>query len=128
MVYGQTATLPYDVSVANARDYDPRCGCTKPWFNPLAFSTTPQFVIPNGPRFLPDVRGGFTRNLDVTMAKKIRIREKWSMALEGRFYNVLNQVTFAGPSVITVNSANFGSAGGVASDPRRVEVGGKFTF
>ena len=128
VVYGQVDSLPYDVSVANARDYDPRCGCTKAWFNPAAFSTTPQFAIPNGPRFLPDVRGGFTRNLDVTMVKKIRIREKWNMAIEGRFYNVLNQVTFAGPSVITVNSANFGSAGGVSSDPRRVEVGGKLTF
>lgn len=128
VVYGQTAALPYDVSVANARDYDPRCGCTKPWFNPAAFSTTPQFVIPNGPRFLPDVRGGFTRNLDVTMSKKIRLREKWMMAVEGRFYNVLNQVTFAGPSVITVNSANFGSAGGVSSDPRRIDVGGKMTW
>ena len=128
VVPGIKAAFPYSVEIANARNYDPRCGCTPPWFNPGAFSTTPQFVIPNGPRFLPDVRGGFTRNWDVTMSKKIRIHERYSVALEGRFYNVLNQVTFAGPSVVTVNSANFGSAGGVSSDPRRVEVGGKFSF
>ncbi len=128
VVAGVSAALPYDVSVANARDYDPRCGCTKPWFNPAAFTTTPQFVIPNGPRFLPDVRGGFTRNWDLTLAKRIRINERFAFAMEGRFYNLLNQVTFAGPSIISVNQANFGSAGGVASDPRRIEVGGKLSF
>ena len=128
VVAGVKAALPYEQEIANARNYDPRCGCTPAWFNTGAFSTTPQFVIPNGPRFLPDVRGGFTRNADVTMSKKIRIRERVNLAVEGRFYNVFNQVTFAGPSVVTVNSANFGSAGGVSSDPRRVEVGGRLSF
>ena len=36
--------------------------------------------------------------------------------------------TLAGPGVIPVNSANFGFAGGVSSEPRRVEVGGKISF
>ncbi len=128
VVSGVKAKYDYDVSVANARNYNPLCGCTPPWFDPTAFSTTPQFVIPNGPRFLPDVRGGFTRSWDLTVIKKTRLRERYDFSVEGRFYNLLNQVTFAGPSVITVNSANFGSAGGVSSDPRRVEVGGRLSF
>jgi len=125
---GIQAALPYDVSIANARSYDPRCGCTQPWFNPAAFSATPEFTIPNGPRFLPNIRGGFTRNWDLSLDKKIRITERVRFVLEGRFFNVLNQVTFAGPSVTTINSANFGSSPSVSSDPRRVELGGKFNF
>lgn len=128
VVPGVKAGYDYSTEIANARNYDPRCGCTPPWFNPAAFTTTPQFVIPNGPRFLPDVRGGFTRNWDLTLSKKIAINDRFKFALEGRFFNVLNQVTFAGPSVISVNQANFGSAGGVSSDPRRIEVGGKLSF
>jgi hypothetical protein len=128
VVAGMKDSYPYDVSIANARAYNPSCGCTLPWFNPAAFTTTPQFVIPNGPRFLPDVRGGFLRTWDVTLSKRIRITERVAFNLQGKAYNVLNQVTFAGPSVITVNSANFGSAGGVSSSPRYLEVGGKLTW
>ena len=85
-------------------------------------------MIPNGPRFLPDVRQGFQRNWDVNLSKGIRINERIKFALQAKFYNVLNQVTFAGPSVLTVGSANFGSAGGVNNNPRFLEVGGKLSF
>lgn len=128
VVAGVKDRYPYDVSIANARAYNPNCGCTLPWFNPDAFTTTPQFVIPNGPRFLPDVRQGFLRNWDLTLTKNIRITERVKFGLQGKFYNVLNQVTFAGPSAVTVNGANFGSAGGVNGNPRFLEVGGKITF
>src|SRR5207302_6432711 len=30
---GLDPKLPYDTSIANARNYDPRCLCTAPWFN-----------------------------------------------------------------------------------------------
>ena len=137
VVPGVQAALPYDVSIANARDYDPVCQCTKPWFNPAAFATTPEFAIPNGPRFLPNIRAGFLRNWDLSATKKIAITERVKFALEAQFYNVLNQVTFSGPSVTTVNSANFGSAGGSSpgaggisglQGPRSLEVGGRLTF
>ena len=125
IVPGVKDSFSYSTEIADARAYNPSCGCTLPWFNPAAFTATPQFVIPNGPRFLPDVRQGFLRDWDLTLMKNIRINERWRFALQGKFYNLLNQVTFAGPGVITVGSANFGSAGGVNSNPRSVEVGGK---
>ena len=128
VVPGVEAALPYDQSIANARAYDPVCGCTKPWFNPAAFTVTPEFSIPNGPRFLPNIRGGFLRNFDLSVRKRIAITERVNFALEAQGYNVLNQVTFAGPSVTTVNSANFGSAGGISQNPRALEVGGRITF
>jgi hypothetical protein len=128
VVPGVADSFPYATSVANARAYNPNCGCTGPWFNPLAFTTTPQFTIPNGPRFLPDVRQGRPRSWDLTMTKNVRITERLRLGLQGKVYNILNQVTFAGPSVTTVNGNNFGSAGGVSSNPRTLEVGGKLSF
>lgn len=128
VVYGQKDAYPLDVSIANAKDYNPLCGCTKPWFNPAAFTSTPEFQIPNGPRFLPDVRGGSPINWDLSLDKKFKIYERLTFALHGSFFNFLNQVYMSGPSVISVNQANFGSAGGVGSLPRRIEVGAKLTF
>lgn len=105
VVPGVQASLPYDVSLANARAYDPACGCTKPWAQ-------------------------FLRNWDVSARKRIAITEHVSFALEAQAYNVLNQVTFGTPSVTTVNSNNFGSVNGLsgAQGPRALEVGGRITF
>ncbi len=128
VVAGVDPKIPYDVARANARDFNPVCNCTKPWFNPAAFTATPEFVIPNGPRTLPSVRQDYTRNWDLSVDKKIRVTEKLSATLQGRFFNVLNQVYFAGPSVTAVNAANFGSTTGVNSAPRRIEAGARLVF
>ena len=128
VVAGQVDRYSYDTEIANARAYNPACGCTLPWFNTAAFTSTPQFVIPNGPRFLPDVRQGFIRNWDLTLSKRVAIRERLALRLQAQFYNILNQVTFAGPSAITVGGANFGSAGGVSSRERFIELGAKLSF
>lgn len=128
VVPGVKAAYSLSTSIANARAYNPACGCTLPWFNPAAFTTTPQFVIPNGPRFLPDVRAGFLRNWDLTLTKNVLITERVKFGLQAKFYNLLNQVTFAGPSVLTVGSASFGSGGGVNQAARAMELGGKLTF
>lgn len=128
VVPGVDARYALDQSIANARQWDNRCGCTPPWFNPAAFRATPEFQIPDGPRFLPNVRGAWYRNMDTTVVKSVRVNERFRLRLEGHFFNLLNQVTFTGPSVITVTSANFGSAGGTRDNARRIEAGAKLIF
>ncbi|HBY63925.1 MAG TPA: hypothetical protein DEH78_29215, partial [Solibacterales bacterium] len=68
---------------------------------------------------MPDVRQGPLRNVDMTLNKYIRFKEGVRVAIQGRAYNIFNQVTFTGPSVISVNQANFGSAGGARGAARR---------
>ncbi|MBI4902484.1 MAG: carboxypeptidase regulatory-like domain-containing protein [Acidobacteria bacterium] len=129
VVAGVDPKFDMATSIANSRDWDNRCGCTKPWFNAAAFVRTPEFVLPNGPRFLPNVRQGPLRNVDVTIAKSIRVyKERIRFSLQGRAYNVFNQTTFSGPSILDVTAANFGSAGGTRDAARRLEVGGKLYF
>lgn len=126
VVPGVKAEIPLEEARRRARDWSPVCNCTPPWFNTAAFTTTPEFVLPNGPRFLPDVRQDNPRNWDLSLDKRIRINERFSATLQARFYNVLNQVYFAAPNG-SVTSNTFGSVG-VGSAPRRGQIGAKITF
>lgn len=126
VVAGQQAEIPLNQAHANARDWSPICNCTKPWFNTAAFTTTPEFVIPNGPRFLPNVRQDTVKNWDMSITKRVSVREGLNLVLSGNFFNFLNQVYFGAPNG-SVTSNTFGSTG-VASAPRRVELGAKITF
>ncbi|MEK7408076.1 MAG: TonB-dependent receptor [Acidobacteriota bacterium] len=126
VVAGQQPKIPLERARANARDWSPICNCTTPWFNTAAFAATPEFVIPNGPRFLPDVRQDTVKNWDMSVTKKLSLREGWSLVLSGNFFNFLNQVYFGAPNG-SVTSNTFGSTG-VASAPRRVEIGAKIRF
>jgi len=125
VVPGEDPRLPLSLSIANSRDWSSACGCTRPWFNPAAFRTTPEFQIPDGPRFMPNIREGWLRNTDANLQKSVFITDKLRLSLQLRAFNVLNQVTFSGPSIITVGQANFGSTGGVVGNERRAEIGGK---
>ncbi|HWQ55968.1 MAG TPA: carboxypeptidase regulatory-like domain-containing protein [Bryobacteraceae bacterium] len=128
VVSGVNPNISYEQAMANARNWNPVCNCTPSWFNTAAFTTTPEFQLPNGPRTLPSIRTDYTRNWDFSLDKKVKVTERVGMVLQGRFFNVLNQVYFAGPAVTGVNSANFGSVTGVGASPRRVEVGARVTF
>jgi hypothetical protein len=48
------------------------------------------------------------------------------LVISGNFFNFLNQVYFGAPNG-SVNSNTFGSVG-VASAPRRIELGAKLNF
>lgn len=130
VVAGQLAKLPLAQSEANARAYDPACNCTKPWFNTAAFTTTPEFTIPNGPRLDPNLRTDHIRNWDMTLNKRFRIREGVNLAVQSHFFNVLNSVYFGSP-IAGVTSATFGSTTATYpqyTGPRRVELGAKLSF
>lgn len=130
-VTGADPRIPYWQAMANARDFDPRCACTPPWFNTSAFVTNaaqiPEFVIPNGPRNMPNLRQDWTRNVDASLTKRVEIRERVGLTLDFRAYNVLNSVWFAGPNG-TVTSNTFGSVTSVNSAPRRLELGARVSF
>jgi hypothetical protein len=127
VVAGIDPRIDYSQAVANARNFSPACNCTPPWFNTAAFSTTPEFVIPNGPRNMPNLRQDWTRNVDAVVSKKFAVTEKVAGVLEFRAYQVFNNVWFAGPNG-TVNSNTFGSVTAVNSAPRRLELGAKINF
>jgi len=125
-VYGEQPRLDYDLARQNARNWSPVCRCSLPWFNTKAFTTTPEFVLPNGPRYVPNVRTDTIKSMDFSATKSVALREGMRFVLSANFFNFLNQVCFGGPDG-TVTSTTFGSAG-AAARPRRIEVGAKLNF
>jgi hypothetical protein len=126
VVYGEQPKIDYGLARANARNWSPVCRCSQPWFNTKAFATTPEFVLPNGPRFVPNVRTDTVKDMSFSVTKKVMLREGLNFVVSANFFNFLNQVYFGGPDG-SVTSTTFGSAG-PAAGPRRIEVGAKFNF
>lgn len=94
------------------------------WFDTSAFSVAPQFTLGNSSR--NPVRGPAYRNVDVALARRIRLGG--SLSLEGRaeVFNVLNTPAFGAPNTV-VGSAAFGSITS-AGDPRVAQLAIKLFF
>jgi hypothetical protein len=72
-----------------------------------------------GPRFL---------DLDMSMLKRIRIREAMNLEIRADATNLTNTVSF-GPPTLTYTSSTFGRIGGtVESGSRKFQLGMKFNF
>ena len=103
--------LPLFAVALNARTFTPR----------LSGATgTPEFQFPNGLRFLPKIRDGRLRPVDANPQKPVFLIERIRLSLQLRAFNVLNQVCFGGPSVIT--------AGCVVDNASRAEACAKIYF
>jgi hypothetical protein len=70
---------------------------TTSFFNPAAFSVTPDFTFGNEGRSLPHARNWGTKNEDFTIAKKTRIAESASIDFRASFFNAFNRHIFQAP-------------------------------
>jgi hypothetical protein len=66
-------------------------------------------------------------NLDVTLRKEFRFRERYKFELVGDFFNVVNTVVFGAPGT-NIDSANFGQLTTMANAPRKAQISARFTF
>ena len=114
------AEYPLSQSIAGSRECNNARGCAKPWFNPAAFSKTPESQIPNGPGFLPSIRDGWLRPVDANLQKPGFLIERIRLPLQLRAFTGWNEGSFGGPSIIT--------AGSVVDNARRAEAGAKVYF
>jgi hypothetical protein len=118
MATGVSAEVPGGPQLCNNCEY----------FNPKAFSLTPQFAVGNVSRYLPDVNYPTSRNWDMLVEKRISIKERYKVTFRGEFLNALNQVVFGGPTV-SASSASFGYISLTQSNtPRNVQLSLRMTF
>ncbi|HVP46197.1 MAG TPA: carboxypeptidase regulatory-like domain-containing protein [Bryobacteraceae bacterium] len=80
-------------------------GCL--YFNPAAFSQTPQFAFGNVSRYLPGVNNPTAANFDASIEKLTPFRERYGLVFRAEMFNATNHVVFAGPTN-SVTSATFG--------------------
>jgi len=108
-----------------------------PWLNPAAFAPNPLGTFGNLGHNA--VRGPDTVNLDVSLSRSFKLRERLNLQARADFFNVLNHTNFAGAispaglvsgfSTLSTNlsSASFGQVQS-AFDPRIIQFSMKIRF
>ncbi len=115
---GISAALPGGPQLCNNCEY----------FNPAAFSKTPEFQLGNVSRYLPDVSYPTSYNTDLMVEKRFSVRERYLVTFRGEFLNAFNQVVFGGPTT-SITSSSFGYISlSQANTPRNVQFSVKMSF
>jgi hypothetical protein len=67
-------------------------------------------------------------NIDLSVARKFRINERWSTSFNAQFFNLFNVVQFADPSVSLQSPQAFGVLGTQLNSPRIIQLGLRIDF
>ena len=100
--------------------------------NTAAFENPGNFKIGNTPRGI--IIGPGTYNVDASFSKDIHFKERYRITLRGDFYNFFNHANFNNPVIsIPLRNAAGAFVGNTnyinsAKDPRRVQLGARFSF
>jgi hypothetical protein len=97
------------------------------YFDPTVFSQAPNFTFGNVGRFLPDVRAPGTHNLDYSLFKSFRFREKVTTVFRAEAYNFTNSPTWGSPNTTVTSVGTFGTITS-ASGQRRLQLALKLMF
>jgi len=96
------------------------------YLNRNAFSTPGPFTLGNLGVFLPNVNGFGTRQEDLSILRRLRLRERRSITVRADFYNAFNHRNLNGP-VGDLSNPNFGRITG-QGNPRSIEFGFRMDF
>jgi len=98
------------------------------YFNPQAFSRSPQFTFGNVSRNLPDVRVPGNKNFDLLIEKRINFTERYALDFRTELFNAFNNVIFGGPQT-AITSADFGRIRLLQVNvPRQIQFGLRFSY
>ena len=95
------------------------------WFDTSAFVAPAAFTLGNAGAN-PLVGPGFS-NVDLSVSKIFRIRERFTTQFRGEFFNVLNHPNMGQPGA-TLGTASFGRITSTTGDPRTLQFGLKFLY
>jgi hypothetical protein len=97
-------------------------------FNPAAFKQTGTYAFGNAPRFMSALRNPAYNDLDLSLQKKVQIRESMGFTIRLEAINALNTVIFGGADT-GVTDTNFGyNTHTQKNTPRIAQISGRFTF
>jgi hypothetical protein len=67
-------------------------------------------------------------NLDLSIKKKVMVWEKASVELSGTFFNFMNHMDFASPSLSLQSSTAFGTTKTQGNSPRQIQMGVRVNY
>ena len=99
------------------------------WLNKAAFTNSPAFTFGNLGRNLPRTRTDGLNNLDLSLMKSFRFRERFNLQFRAEAFNATNTPTFGNPAA-NIDAGNFGTITGFAanSNPRYFQLALKLYF
>jgi hypothetical protein len=99
------------------------------YFDVAAFAKAPLYTFGTLNRFLPDNRGPYLFNWDISFLKQVPVHQSVRLEIRGELFNTFNNVNFQSP---TGNSTVYGlpQFGTITStyDPRIVQLAMKVYF
>jgi hypothetical protein len=100
----------------------------KAWFDKSKFSILPSYTPRTNPWQYPDVKGPIYWEIQSTLSKTFKFRERYGLELKMAAYNLTNRMNWADPST-SVTSSTFGQTlSQNISTGRQMEFSGKITF
>ena len=99
------------------------------WFDTSKFAQLSPYVMQTNPDHYPDLRGPIFWDIDGTLSKRFKIRERFNAELKAEAYNLTNRLNRANPD-LGVTSPTFGQAirQGSITVGRQIEVGMRVVF
>ncbi|MDQ2900152.1 MAG: hypothetical protein M3Y07_10165 [Acidobacteriota bacterium] len=99
------------------------------YFDKTAFADPPKYAFGNTARLLPDNRGPYLIDFDLSVLKRFPIAEKKRLEFRAEFFNMLNNVNFANPTgnATVFGRPQFGTLT-AAENARIVQLGLKLYF
>lgn len=114
--------------MTNGRDVAIENRTPEQWFNIAAFSAPAPYTVGNSPRRLNELRADEQKNLDVSLAKNFRYRERLRIQFRAESFNLTNSPQFAWPDT-AFGSNTFGVVTGTMNvGPRNIQFGLKLDF
>ena len=104
-----------------------RVSAANPYFDTTVFSAAPIYTFGNLGRFVADIRGPGTHNLDASIHKNFTFVERYNVQLRGEAFNFTNSPTWGGPNTTVTAVGQFGTITS-ASGQRQVQVALKLGF
>jgi hypothetical protein len=97
------------------------------YFDQTAFSAAPIYTFGNLGRFVSNLRGPGQHNLDFSLFKSFRFREKATVVVRAEAFNFTNSPTWNGPGTTVTSPGTFGVITS-ANGQRQVQLAMKLNF
>jgi len=98
-----------------------------PYLNEACFQDPGDNVAGNGPRHFSNLRGDGIRNLDMSLTKEFKIRERAQLQVRAEMFNLANHQRFAFPDV-GFGAGGFGQVTETRNNFRRMQFGARLQF
>ena len=90
------------------------------WFDTTQFTNPPNYTFGNAGRTFNDLRSGRTRQVDATISKNFKIKERITLQFRSEFFNLSNTVRFAPPNT-SLGNVQFGQVSAQGNQPRVIQ-------